>query len=259
MCYAVVLLVFAGCSASSGVPAGLERGPCLADGTCSGGLDCLSDVCVNLATKSDAVVSGDAVGQVVLCEPCAGADDNCDDGNPCTWDECVEGGCTHHPLAADRCACDSVADCDDGNPCSEDFCINSLCFHGLYGDNDVPEGCCANTFEACLDADGCHKGVCCDSSSKGCTLGTCHAPTSCCVFDADCDNAPTYTSYDCVEETCRYLPMGCSSDGDCDHRLICDATINRCMVGQRKPCPDGSACRKSGECEPCEGGVCTSE
>jgi hypothetical protein len=45
---------------------------------------------------------------------------NCDDGNLCTIDACVNGVCQHVPV-----------NCDDGNSCTIDQCINGICTHTL--------------------------------------------------------------------------------------------------------------------------------
>ena len=55
---------------------------------------------------------------------------DCDDGDPCTIDECDPAtGCFHIPDADDPVcygpesgSCESDADCDDNDPCTEDYC-----------------------------------------------------------------------------------------------------------------------------------------
>jgi hypothetical protein len=43
---------------------------------------------------------------------------DCDDGDPCTIDTCVDGACIHTPM-----------DCDDGDPCTIDTCVDGACVH----------------------------------------------------------------------------------------------------------------------------------
>ena len=56
-------------------------------------------------------------GQAPVCEaPCTGVAD-CDDGNSCTDDQCVDGVCSH------------TAYCDDGDSCTDDQCVGGVCSH----------------------------------------------------------------------------------------------------------------------------------
>lgn len=51
-------------------------------------------------------------------DPCCGVD--CDDGDPCTRDSCVNGECIN-----------ALIDCDDGRCCTVDSCVNGLCVNEL--------------------------------------------------------------------------------------------------------------------------------
>ena len=101
-------------------------------------------------------------------DPCENVD--CDDGDECTEDSCVEGTCFHE-LVPDCCIpeveicdgkdnnCDGVADegdvcvvegcpvdpevCDDGDPCTFDYCMEGTCIH------EPDPGCCINQLEIC--------------------------------------------------------------------------------------------------------------
>ncbi|HWL92217.1 MAG TPA: hypothetical protein VNT79_01670 [Phycisphaerae bacterium] len=66
----------------------------------------------------------------------------CDDGDPCTDDECVDGECIFAPIDcsdSDPCTTDEHCedgecvserlDCDDGNPCTVDFCEGAGCIN----------------------------------------------------------------------------------------------------------------------------------
>jgi len=66
----------------------------------------------------DADVPSDLNQEVRPCEPADPAE--CDDGNPCTQDECGPTGCTHAPI-------DGAA-CDDSDPCTtDDACLGGTC------------------------------------------------------------------------------------------------------------------------------------
>jgi hypothetical protein len=66
----------------------------------------------------------------------------CDDGNPCTIDQCVNGACQYTPM-----------NCDDGDPCTEDSCVNSECQHVTIPGcgNLPPEANCDNTVYAFIN------------------------------------------------------------------------------------------------------------
>ncbi len=55
-------------------------------------------------------------------EPLSGGGSECDDGNPCTDDECIGGVCRNDPMTGDPCP-------DDGNPCTDDYCVAGACEH----------------------------------------------------------------------------------------------------------------------------------
>jgi hypothetical protein len=126
------------CSAHTGSP-------------CAGG--CVA-VCVE-ATNDCAVPMGTA------CE---------DDGNPCTDDVCMNGGCMHTAISGCE-LCSEASDCDDGNPCTTDEC-------GISG--------CSNTF--LTDCVPCVVDDDCDDADA-CTVDRCGAQSQC-TFDAsDCFGA----------------------------------------------------------------------
>lgn len=61
----LVALLLAGCGKGEGevsIPAGEERGPCRADGSCDDGLTCLSNLCVVYGSSSDVGVSPEDMG-----------------------------------------------------------------------------------------------------------------------------------------------------------------------------------------------------
>src|SRR6516225_2851754 len=70
------------------------------------------------------MLSGSA--QAILC---GGV--NCDDGNPCTTDECVLNLCVHVNLSGllGGLTCCNGVNCDDNNFCTQDTCVANLCVH----------------------------------------------------------------------------------------------------------------------------------
>jgi hypothetical protein len=71
------------------------------------------------------------------CAPpeCQDASD-CDDGDPCTDDLCINGMCVNTPKT-----------CDDGDPCTDDLCIDGFCVHRQKNCDDNNE--C--TADVCID------------------------------------------------------------------------------------------------------------
>lgn len=66
---------------------------------------------------------------------CCMTEAQCNDGNPCTADDCdLSGGtaagfCTHIPVPVASGCCLSVVDCDDADPATIDTCVASSCTH----------------------------------------------------------------------------------------------------------------------------------
>ena len=168
-------------------------------------------------------------GTVVIPECLPGTPPNCDDGNACTIDSCVEPtGCTHVAVA-----------CDDGNPCTQDLCdVDRGCVHvGITG-------CCRTSADcgqdACATGVRCVANVCtggqtasCDDADA-CTVDTCdpttgcmHTPIpGCCRTDADCT-----TSGDSCAGSC-----GSAHTCDAQAKTGLDAVSCACARAQPAAC-----------------------
>jgi formylglycine-generating enzyme required for sulfatase activity len=112
---------------------------------------------------------------VLLCNPDTGACypdqlNRCDDGNPCTWDECDENshGCIHNNWL-------DGWDCEDDDPCT----IDTQC---------VVDVCAGGTIDPCDDGDHCTIDSC-DSDAGGCQHDPGGGGTTevCNGIDDDCD------------------------------------------------------------------------
>ncbi|MHC4697392.1 MAG: right-handed parallel beta-helix repeat-containing protein, partial [Planctomycetota bacterium] len=166
---------------------------------------------------------------------------DCDDGNPCTADECV--------LVGDHRVCQnpSSTECDDGVYCNgPDFCSGGICsVHagnpcpGPDGDSDCSETCneLANDCTA-NDPNGsaCNDGVYCNGTDT-CSGGGCsqHAGNPCPGPDGDND----------CSETCDESADNCKADDPnnsaCDDGLWCTGsdtcTSGNCLLHAGNPCP----------------------
>lgn len=101
---------------------------------CSGANKCVFDV-------NDVLGTG--------CLSCNTTED-CDDGNQCTNDTCINGACTFTNILG---CCGNAGDCEDGNPCTDEICVFNKCKF-----LDVAE-CCDEDVD-CEDGDGCTSDAC---------------------------------------------------------------------------------------------------
>ena len=179
---------------------------------------------------------------------------DCDDGNPCTLvDRCGNGSCVGEGLR----------DCDDDNVCTEDGCDM---FHPLAD----PETGCVNNAEP-FNGMECHlddDNVC--TPYESCVDGQCSYGE-----ELDCEDDNQCTEDMCQPHLgCRHIPI----TGFCDDGNICTegdyCQDSYCRFGDQKSCDDGDPCTidycnsdvdcsefPEGECDPCihdqnEGGVC---
>ena len=226
-------------------------------GTCNGG-----SFCEGIETCQDGICVQDPAP-------------NCDDGNPCTDDECdpEQAACTNilkplDQLIVEDCLCDNDEDCEpleDGDPCNGTLVCDTeaetptckvddptvvVCDDlpdGVHPDCNVPAcdpetGLCvtlaANEGSGCSDGDACTEG-------ELCTGGACFGGS-----EVNCDDGNQ-----CTDDSCN-SDLGCQSEptwgATCDDGEFC-STNDTCKGA------DGSVCEGSGW-ESCEdGNPCTSD
>jgi len=190
--------------------------------------------------------------------PCA-VDADCDDGDKCTMDRCVDGSCANHLLPPGFC-CAGDGDCDDGVACTVDQCLAGACWN-------LPEDstCCTNAAD-CEDFDDCTADLCVGSSCAH-VFASDGAACKCEDF-LDCDDGLPCTDQSCVEGACIYqaspAAAGCCAEaGDCDDgdpatedvcvQLTCgNAPLGLCLVDEH--CDDGDPCTE----DACTAGLCAS-
>jgi hypothetical protein len=106
-------------------------------------------------------------------------DTDCEDGSPCTLDDCDPSTftCTSTPIAG---CCVTDSDCDDGDACTDAVCDAGTC---VIDYNTAP----------CDDGDDCTDGDACD-------LGRClgELDPDCCRSDAACDDLDGCTADTCA-------------------------------------------------------------
>ncbi len=178
---------------------------------------------------------------------------DCDDGDPCTIDDCDPGvGCVHEPdinnpacwcfntddclplidgpcqevicSVVDHICVKSPKDCDDGAFCTFDYCDmdQNKCLHQLVDIVEYPE--CAD-FTACYDQEMCDAelvetfGEDCPCKSTFCQPVTGTGYGICVFKDVGCDNANP-----CTTDSCDYDGETCACvhvDIDCDEGDPC--------------------------------------
>ena len=190
------------------------------------------------------VTSGPATAQVLIDKiiaffekgfpaPCGGVD--CSDGNPCTFDSCPSGSCTHAPQAgpcddgnvcttsdacnAGVCAGSATLQCNDGNPCTTDSCDPKL------GCVTVANSAPCDDGNVCTTVDVCAAGACKPGAALVCNDG------NVCTTDA-CDPI----------KGCTFTinALACSDGNACTTGDVCAA--GACKSGAATVCDDGNPC-----------------
>ena len=199
----------------------------------------------------------------------AGTPKNCDDGLPCTYDQCNPTGspiCSHTPIDAycsdaDLCNGDEVCDptsgcksgtplnCDDGVPCTDDSCVSTLgCAH--TPDNTIcSDGIVCDGTEMCnpgasgADAQGCVSGtpLQCADDGIACTTDVCSE------YAGGCTHIPDDSLCGCGQ-SCSATQGGCGN--------FCTVSTCQGKVYQCGDCVDNDADCKIDSADPDCIGVC---
>ncbi len=197
----------------------------------------------------------------------AGTPPSCNDGSPCTLDQCDPLlGCQHAPVL-------NGSSCSDGNSCNgPETCRNGVCQQGTPPAN----GSSCNLGNPCTNGDFCDAGACragtirpdgagcgdgnaCNGAetcqSGTCTPGTPRPNGSTCGNGDPCDGVDSCLNGTCV--TGPVPPNGTPcSDGDvCNGPEVCLTGV--CVMGQ--PAPNGTSCADDNLCdgsERCQSGIC---
>lgn len=210
---------------------------------------------------------------------CDGQSDEstCDDGNPCTIDNCGGGsGCqyTNKEGSCDaddsvctaldtckngKCAPGKAISCDDNNACTADKC-------------DTKTGCqyqalsgpiCNADDNECTQSDACKDGICAPGKKKSCESGDDCVTGKCSVTNGACaytfqaglpcnDGNPCTTGEACNNETCKGNATKCDDGNPCTADA-CESPTGCVHKATAGPCTDGNACTKQ---DACTNGAC---
>ena len=175
--------------------------------------------------------------------------DNCDDGQNCTLDQCVNNQCVH---TVNKECCKNDAMCDDGHLCTIDACnvAQELCTH-------TPAAGCCETNAACDDQNYCTNDFC-DTATNTCKSTVAFA--GCCNLDTECNDGKVCTIDACINHQCLAAKQTNCCDAStpaiaCADQNVCtvdscDLTTNKCIHvdgGQAGCCNYASDC-DDGDC-----------
>ncbi|MBM4342665.1 MAG: formylglycine-generating enzyme family protein [Deltaproteobacteria bacterium] len=230
--------------------------------------------CVSPLFRMGALALGLLAGCATEPEPpvqCAA--NGCNDGNPCTKDECEPlSGCKHSPLdgatcsdgdicttgdtcKAGACAAGAALACNDDNVCTKDACDPTK------GCTFTPTAGPCDDGNACTEGDACKAGSCGSGAIKVCNDGD-PCTTDACAAGActakpatgsPCDDGDACTKADsCGEKGCVGIAIVCSdanpcTNESCDKKSGCKTTVHN------DPCDDGNKCTKA---DICNDGAC---
>ena len=201
-----------------------EQEPCETDG----GIDASSDGPHDGGDGPRPDAGVDLVPTPDLPLECTTAAD-CDDGNDCTADSCVDTACVRVPTNAGGA-------CDDGDACTtKTSCSASVCAGG-----DVV---------TCPNGNPCKTASC--DPAKGCVL-TNRSNGSTCDDGKYCTVGTKCTSGVCGAGT----PRDCGTPGPCE-QLSCNETSNGCvtsLLAAGTNCDDSNSCTQGESCS--VGGTC---
>ena len=169
----------------------------------------------------------DVINSLSLAGPQCEVPADCDDGDLCTTDTCVDGNCSNKLIV-----------CNDGDACTTDSCDPaSGCYHEPINCDD--DDLC--TTDSCNPVSGCVNDPITCSEGEICIDGVCVVPAGCgngvCDWGEDCNNCPR----DCISG---------QGGGTCDtcFKGVCDGKCN--------PSKDGPDCADCASSYCCGDGIC---
>ncbi len=223
------------------------------EGCCSSDLECL----VNIPCVEGTCNLEKSTCQAIYTENCCNKDADCDDGNVCTLDTCVDGLCAFAPNPEEFGCCESDTDCNTGNICILGICNSN---NATCEITPVPECCLTNV--QCDDKNACTKDLCTDQT---CEHPLDPTPKGCCDTDSDCEVEITecILSFFCAVDlaTCQQETKNCDDMDDCTQDYCEEGEcFNKEIPGccsEDLECDDGAPCTAD-TCDP-ELNVCKNE
>lgn len=189
-------------------------------------------------------------------------DDRSGQGTPDAATPSLDAGVPDAPEPDGPTSCGADEDCDDFNPCTEDRCVGGACFYAPWREGEP----CRDGFD-CTDPDHCEGGVCvgsprdCSYLSDFCHIGVCDEDVGGCVASplpdgTTCDDGLQCTVGDaCQTGACVGMPRDCSAVEDDCNDSACDEALGCVPVPKANglPCQDGRDCTTG---DACQDGAC---
>ncbi len=240
--------------------------PCNDNNLCTAGDTCLDGMCsdgtgVICTALDDCHVAGECNPATGLCSnPVALDGTDCNDGNPCTFnDVCTDGKCA----GPDLNSCNPLDDCHGTGSCNPTT--------GLCSYPSLPDGTGCNDGNPCTTRDVCSKGTCRGLNPISCApvdpchyAGTCNTETGLCEWPERPDGTSCDDSNACTTgTTCSDGACGggttktCPPINNCHFEGVCNTATGLCsqpMKDNGTSCTDGNACSHSDQCV---NGTCT--
>ena len=142
-------------------------------------------------------------------DPCEDVD--CNDGDPCTTDTCVDGKCFNEPIPGcgeGPCGNPSAGSCfqANGTPgCDDEDCCEQICAADPY--------CCDTAWDT----------ICANAANTDCNGGGGGGGGDCCIANG----SPGCEDAECVDQICAADPYCCNTEWD---QICADAAITECAV-----------------------------
>jgi len=201
----------------------------------------------------------------------------CNDNNPCTSDNCVNGQCTYTPIVCNdqnSCTTDLCVNgqcqytpvvCNDQNSCTTDLCVNGQCVYTPIVCNDqnscttdlCVNGQCQYTPISCDDGNSCTTDLCSNgqcqyttiicNDQNACTTDLC-VNGQCQYTPVVCNDQNSCTTDLCVNGQCQYTPVVCNDQNSCTYNFCVSGECFHPMIN----CGDNNACT----IDECINGVC---
>jgi hypothetical protein len=244
------------CGGGNNLCACLEAADCYEDGDFCNGVPACVDLeggGKGCQIASDTVVSCEQPEDpcfIAVCEPSDGscsdavlAGGSCDDGDACTQgDACDDdGGCAGLAIV-----------CDDGIPCTGDQCDSGLCVYTSLDGAECNDGDPCTVKDTCFSATCSGEAKSCDDG-KLCTIDTCTDESGLCThtFDdgASCDDASACTEQDlCSQGVCLGSVVHCDDENLCTDDA-CEPESGCIVTPNTVACPDGDVCTGPDVCD----------
>jgi hypothetical protein len=215
----------------------------------------------HVGPDADATCVPNCEGKECGADGCGGDCGGCDVLDLCTSVLCTDGICVQKDKYG---CCLTNSQCDEGNPCTLDVCLENTCHHPM---NPTKPGCCTANFQ-CKDTNPCTLGAC--GEDNLCTFQMAPSLPDCCVAHSDCgpggtadDEKPETLGY-CQDNVCQFIddPTYCVSVSDSQYSCLDDGnpcTKEECVDSVCNHSLFDKCCTKDSHCDdddPCTAGVC---